>query len=123
MNLNSDALVPTQRAVRAYIASQLGAGGSNISANSLTAGSVYLSGTTITTTNSNNLTLTTTGTTLTITGTTTTVTGTTTNLNATTTVITRGQSSYAATTGTDLINKTYLDTNIPNKAFAYFMSR
>lgn len=123
MNLNSDALVPTQRAVRAYIASQLGAGGSNISANSLTAGSVYLSGTTITTTNSNNLTLTTTGTTLTITGTTTTVTGTTTNLNATTTVITRGQSSYAATTGNDLINKTYIDTNISTKTFAYFMSR
>ena len=55
MTSNSDSLVPTQRAVRAYIASQLGAGGANISANSLTAGQVIISGQTITTQNANDL--------------------------------------------------------------------
>ena len=55
MTSNSDSLVPTQRAVRAYIASQLGAGGSNISANSVTAGNVVINGQTITTQNANDL--------------------------------------------------------------------
>ena len=103
MTGNSDALVPTQRAVRAYIASQLGAGGSNITANSLTAGSVFISGTTITTTNSNNLTITATGTQISVTK---------------LAVFTQAQSSYVPTTGADLTNKTYVDGV---KSFAFFV--
>ena len=48
---NSDALVPTQKAIRTYIASQLGAGGANLSVTSLTAGNVVASANTITTIN------------------------------------------------------------------------
>jgi hypothetical protein len=103
MTGNSDSLVPTQRAVRAYIASQLGAGGSNITANSLTAGSVFISGTTITTTNSNNLTITATGTQISVTK---------------LAVFTQAQSSYVPTTGADLTNKTYVDGV---KSFAFFV--
>ena len=103
MTANSDSLVPTQRAIRAYIASQLGAGGSNITANSLTAGSVYISGTTITTTNSNNLTITATGTQISVTK---------------LAVFTQAQSSYVPATGNDLTNKTYVDGV---KSFAFFV--
>ena len=46
---NSDNIVPTQKAIRTFITSLLGAGGSNLTANSLTAGTVYISGNTITT--------------------------------------------------------------------------
>lgn len=46
---NSDNVVPTQKAIRTFITSLLGAGGSNLTANSLTAGTVFISGNTITT--------------------------------------------------------------------------
>lgn len=46
---NSDNIVPTQKAIRTFITSLLGAGGSNLTANSLTAGTVFISGNTITT--------------------------------------------------------------------------
>ena len=52
---NSDNIVPTQKAIRTFITSLLGAGGSNLTANSLTAGTVYISGNTITTQYSTNL--------------------------------------------------------------------
>lgn len=113
MTSNSDSLVPTQRAIRAYISSQLGAGGSNITANSVTAGSVNLSGTTITTTNSNNLTISTTGTSITLGSATTQI-----------TTLARGQTSFAPSTGADLTNKTYVDAQIIKAApFAYFMGK
>lgn len=48
---NSDALVPTQKAIKTYIASQLGAGGANLAVTSLTAGNIFESGNTITTLN------------------------------------------------------------------------
>jgi hypothetical protein len=47
---DSDSIVPTQRAIKAYIASQIGGGGSSINVNSLTAGVIYIAGNTITTT-------------------------------------------------------------------------
>lgn len=47
---NSDSVVPTQKAIKTYIASQIGGGGSSIVANSLTVGNVYITGNTITTT-------------------------------------------------------------------------
>ena len=47
---NSDFIVPTQKAIKSYIASQIGGGGSSIVANSLTVGNVYITGNTITTT-------------------------------------------------------------------------
>jgi hypothetical protein len=48
---NSDALLPTQRAIKTYIASQLGAGGANLAVTSLTAGNIFESGNVITTLN------------------------------------------------------------------------
>jgi len=50
--LNSDAVVPTQRAIKAYITSQIGGGGSQLNVNTLTAGVIYIAGQTITTTTS-----------------------------------------------------------------------
>jgi len=47
---NSDNIVPTQRAVKAYIAAQIGGGGASLNVNSVTAGSVFISSNTITTT-------------------------------------------------------------------------
>jgi hypothetical protein len=47
---DSDAVIPTQRAIKAYIASQIGSGSSTLNVNTLTAGSVFVSGDTITTT-------------------------------------------------------------------------
>ena len=47
---NSDSVVPTQRAVKAYISSQIGGGGSTLNVNTLIAGSIQISGNTITTT-------------------------------------------------------------------------
>jgi hypothetical protein len=47
---NSDSIVPTQRAIKSYIASQIGGGGSSIVANSLTVGNVYIAGSSIGTT-------------------------------------------------------------------------
>jgi len=47
---NSDAILPTQRAIKAYVASQIGSGSSTLNVNTLTAGSIFVSGNTITTT-------------------------------------------------------------------------
>ena len=50
MSANSDSIVPTQRAIRTYIASQIGGGASSLNVNLLTAGLIQISGNTITTT-------------------------------------------------------------------------
>jgi len=46
---DSDNVVPTQRAVKAFIASQIGGGGASLNVNSVTAGSINIAGNTITT--------------------------------------------------------------------------
>jgi hypothetical protein len=46
---DSDNLVPTQRAVKAFIAAQIGGGGASLNVNTVTAGSVFISGSQITT--------------------------------------------------------------------------
>jgi hypothetical protein len=47
---NSDSVVPTQKAIKTYIASQIGGGGSSIVANSLTVGNIAISGNSVGTT-------------------------------------------------------------------------
>ena len=47
---DSDTVVPTQRAIKAYITSQIGGGGGALNVNSLTAGVIFVAGQTITTT-------------------------------------------------------------------------
>jgi len=47
---DSDNIVPTQRAIKAYISAQIGGGGSSLNVNTLIAGSIQVSGNTITTT-------------------------------------------------------------------------
>jgi hypothetical protein len=47
---DSDNVVPTQRAIKAYITSQIGGGGSSLNVNTLTAGVVFIAGQTIATT-------------------------------------------------------------------------
>jgi hypothetical protein len=47
---DSDNIIPTQRAIKAYIASQIGGGGASINVNSVTAGSIQISSNVITTT-------------------------------------------------------------------------
>ncbi len=47
---DSDSVIPTQRAIKAYISSQIGSGSSALNVNSLTAGVVFIQGDTITTT-------------------------------------------------------------------------
>jgi hypothetical protein len=42
-------VVPTQRAIKAYIASQIGGGGASLNVNSVTAGNVFISSNVITT--------------------------------------------------------------------------
>ena len=49
---DSDNVVPTQRAIKAYIASQIGGGGASLNVNSVTAGSIFISSNIITTTTS-----------------------------------------------------------------------
>ena len=46
---NSDNVLPTQKAIKSYITSQIGGGLSSLNVNSLTAGNIYLAGSTITT--------------------------------------------------------------------------
>jgi len=46
---NSDSILPTQKAIKSYITSQIGGGLSSLNVNSLTAGNIYLAGSTITT--------------------------------------------------------------------------
>ena len=50
MSANSDAIVPTQRAIRTYIASQIGGGASSLNVNLIVAGFVVVTGQTISTT-------------------------------------------------------------------------
>ena len=47
---DSDSIVPTQRAIKAYITSQIGGGGSSLNVNTLTAGIIYIAGQSISTT-------------------------------------------------------------------------
>ena len=51
MAANSDNIVPTQRAIRTYIASQIGGGASSLNVNLITAGLVVITGNTISTGN------------------------------------------------------------------------
>jgi hypothetical protein len=50
LTANSDNVVPTQRAIRAYISAQIGGGGAALNVNSLVAGFINVSGSQITTT-------------------------------------------------------------------------
>ena len=50
LTANSDNVVPTQRAIKAYIAAQIGGGGASLNVNSIVAGFVQISGTQISTT-------------------------------------------------------------------------
>lgn len=50
LTANSDSVVPTQRAIRAYIAAQIGGGGASLNVNSIVAGFVEIAGTRISTT-------------------------------------------------------------------------
>jgi hypothetical protein len=52
---DSDSIVPTQRAIKAYIASQIGSGSSTLNVNTLTAGQVFVADNYITTTNGGEL--------------------------------------------------------------------
>jgi hypothetical protein len=47
---DSDTVVPTQRAIKAYISSQIGGGSGSLNVNTITAGSIYIAGSTITST-------------------------------------------------------------------------
>ena len=47
---DSNNIVPTQRAIKAYIASQIGGGGASLNVNSVTAGSIFINSNEITTT-------------------------------------------------------------------------
>jgi hypothetical protein len=47
---NSDNILPTQRAIKSYITSQIGGGQSSLNVNTLTSGVVYIAGNTISTT-------------------------------------------------------------------------
>jgi hypothetical protein len=49
---DSDSVVPTQRAIKAYISSQIGGGSGSLNVNTITAGSIFIAGNTITTINS-----------------------------------------------------------------------
>jgi hypothetical protein len=46
---DSNNVIPTQRAIKAYIAGQIGGGGASLNVNSVTAGSIFIAGTQITT--------------------------------------------------------------------------
>jgi len=50
LTANSDNVVPTQRAIRAYISAQIGGGGASLNVNSLVAGFIEIAGTRISTT-------------------------------------------------------------------------
>jgi hypothetical protein len=54
LSANSDNIVPTQKAIRSYISSQLGSGSNNLEVNVLTAGRVYVQNNVITTTSGTN---------------------------------------------------------------------
>ena len=50
---NSDSIIPTQRAVKAYIEAQIGGGGATLNVNSVTAGDIFIASDTITTVTTN----------------------------------------------------------------------
>jgi len=52
---NSDEIVPTQKAIRTYITSQIGGGSSTLNVNSITAGDILITGTEITTVTGNQI--------------------------------------------------------------------
>ena len=52
---DSDSIVPTQRAIKAYIASQIGGGGASLNVNSVTAGFIFISTNAITTTTTSSI--------------------------------------------------------------------
>jgi len=43
MTADSDSVIPTQRAIKAYIEAQIGGGGASLNVNSLTAGDIFIS--------------------------------------------------------------------------------
>ena len=55
---NSDSIVPTQKAIKSYITSQIGGGASTLNVNTLTAGTIYISGNTIKSTDGNQINIT-----------------------------------------------------------------
>jgi len=52
---DSDSIVPTQKAIKAYITSQIGGGASTLNVNSITAGEILIVGTSISTTTNNQI--------------------------------------------------------------------
>jgi hypothetical protein len=54
---NSDSVIPTQRAIKAYISSQIGGGGASLVVNSITAGVIVISTNTITTVSNETITI------------------------------------------------------------------
>ena len=42
MTADSDSVIPTQRAIKAYIEAQIGGGGASLNVNSLTAGDIFI---------------------------------------------------------------------------------
>ena len=54
---NSDSVIPTQRAIKSYIASQIGGGGASLNVNSIIAGTIQISGSTITTSGNETITM------------------------------------------------------------------
>jgi hypothetical protein len=54
---DSDTVIPTQRAIKSYIASQIGGGGASLNVNSIIAGTIQISGSTITTTGNETITM------------------------------------------------------------------
>jgi hypothetical protein len=54
LSANSDNIVPTQRAIRSYISSQLGSGSNNLQVNVLTAGKIYIQNAVISTSTGTN---------------------------------------------------------------------
>jgi hypothetical protein len=91
LTANSDAIVPTQKAIKTFVENIIGAGGSNISATSLTLGGMVISNNTIQSSGDNDLVLDTTGS------------GKVVVFNKIPTT------SVAPTLGTHLTNKTYTD--------------
>ena len=118
---NSDNIVPTQKAIRTFISSLLGAGGSNLTANSLTAGTVFISGNTITTQYSTDLVVTaglgqkvTLPTVTQISGAASVVTGgsLTVNTGGSLVINGTGTSNAVPTAATDITNKRYVDRTL-----------
>jgi hypothetical protein len=52
---NSDNVLPTQKAIKAFITAQIGGGQSSLNVNTMTAGSIYIAGNTISNTTGNQI--------------------------------------------------------------------